>query len=142
MNNSKIVFIVNQAARLIKASYDGPTSDVKVAGTPFKTLDPSIKVDDLVIVETSTRHGFTVVKVTEVDLDVDFDSTEELRWAFNPLDLAGFQELKAAEQAAIEKVRAIELKKKRAALQAAMFADDEEAMNQLKLASPTISPGE
>lgn len=141
MNNSKIVFIVNQATRLIKASYDGPLSEA-TKGTPFKTLDPSIKVDDLVIVETSTRHGFTVVKVTEVDLDVDFDSTEELRWAFNPLDLAGFQELKAAEQAAIEKVRAIELKKKRAALQAAMFADDEEAMNQLKLASPTISPGE
>ena len=142
MNSSKIVFIVNQATRLIRCAYDEKESAVMPKSYHFKTLDPTIEVDDLVVVETSTRHGFTIVKVTEVDLDVDFDDSVELKWAFSPLDLTAIKELKAAEQAAIEKVRAIDLKKKREALRREMFADDEEAMAQLKLASPTLQPGE
>lgn len=141
MNNSKIVFIVNQAARLIRCSYDGE-ANVALKAYHFKTLDPSIQVDDLVVVETNTRHGYTVVKVIEVDLDVDFDDATELKWAFSPIDLTAITALKEAEKAAIEKVRAIELKKKREALRQAMFADDEEAMAQLKLASPSLQPGE
>lgn len=141
MNSSKIVFIVNEAARLIQCSYDGERA-LDVKSYQFKTLDQTIKVDDLVVVETKTRHGYTIVKVTEVDVDVDFDDTVELKWAFSPINLDAITELKQAEQAAIDKVRAIELKKKREALRQAMFADNEETMGQLKLAQSDLPPGE
>lgn len=150
MNSSKIVFIVNEAARLIRCSYEPMSADMSSAQTAgvmakqysFKTLDPTIQKDDLVIVETNTRHGFTVVKVEEVDLDVDFDDSIELKWAFHPLNLDAFKNMKAAEQAAIDKVRQIELRKKRDALRKAMFDENEEAMQSLALAKPDITPGE
>ena len=113
MNSSKIVFIVNESARLIQCAYDASSAHEAPKTYLFKTLDQSIKVGDLVVVETNTRHGYTIVKVTEVDVDVDFDDAIELKWAFSPINLDAIVELKQAEQAAIDKVRAIELKKKR-----------------------------
>lgn len=142
MNSSKIVFIVNESARLIQCAYDAQLDREAPKTYLFKTLDQSIKVDDLVVVETNTRHGYTIVKVTEVDVDVDFDDPVELKWAFSPINLDAIVELKQAEQAAIDKVRAIELKKKREALRQAMFADNEETMGQLKLAQSDLPPGE
>lgn len=142
MNSSKIVFIVNEAARLIQCTYDASVAREAPKTYLFKTLDQSIKVDDLVVVETNTRHGYTIVKVTEVDVDVDFDDPVDLTWAFSPINLDAIVELKQAEQAAIDKVRAIELKKKREALRQAMFADNEETMGQLKLAQSDLPPGE
>jgi len=142
VNSSKIVFIVNESARLIQCAYDAQLAHEARKTYLFKTLDQSIKVDDLVVVETNTRHGYTIVKVTEVDVDVDFDDPIELKWAFSPINLDAIVELKQAEQAAIDKVRAIELKKKREALRQAMFADNEETMGQLKLAQSDLNPGE
>ena len=142
MNSSKIVFIINESTRLIRCAYDASSSHEVPKTYLFKTINQSIKVDDLVVVETNTRHGYTIVKVTEVDVDVDFDDTVELKWAFNPINLNAIVELKQAEQAAIDKVRAIELKKKREALRQAMFADNEETMGQLKLAQSDLPPGE
>jgi hypothetical protein len=75
VDNSKIVFLINDQARAIMATYE-PGAPAEM----FKTLDDSISVNDLVVVQSTTRHMMTVVKVTAVDVDVNFDSTTPLKW--------------------------------------------------------------
>lgn len=82
MNFSTAVFLINDKARAIKAVYE-PHDGVKQ--TTFKTLDPDIKKDDLVVVATGTRHGFTVVKVVETDLSIDFKDKTEMCWIVSKL---------------------------------------------------------
>lgn len=92
MDASKIVFLINDQVKLIRVSYEPhneslgnvpkeanaylkerlvPEADSKKY--LFKTLIQDLAVGDYVVVETGTRHGMTVCKVLEIDLDVDFD---------------------------------------------------------------------
>jgi hypothetical protein len=81
MNLSAAIMLVRpDAVRPVRVEYD---PDNKYNNNPtkvFKTVDKSIKKDDLVIVTTTTRHGFTVCKVVEVDFPVDYNSTEQWGW--------------------------------------------------------------
>lgn len=149
MHSSKIAFIANESLRLIQVSYEPMDSNLSSATTTagsklynFKTLDQSIKPGDFVVVETNTRHGLNICKVEKVDLDVDFDDHMEIKWAFTAIDMDSIQKVKAAEQEAIDKVRQLELRRKRAALREAMFADQGAELGKLAIASPSIIPGE
>lgn len=74
MNYSTAVMLFNPEIRAISVSYE---KDEKGAGKkPFytyKTLDKTIEKGDLVVVPTDTRHEFTVVRVEEVDVEVDYE---------------------------------------------------------------------
>ena len=130
MDNSKIVFLINDQARAIEAVYDvGDKADV------FKTLDQSIAVDDVVVVESSTRHKMTVVKVTAVDVDVNFDSPTPYKWIVHRIDAGEFGRILAQEAEAITAVQAAELRRKKAELRKTMFADHEESIQRLSLTS-------
>lgn len=137
MDNSKIVFLINDAARAVKAIYE-EQANVQQRSYIFKTLDSTIQVDDMVVVETNTRHGFTVVKIVEVDVDVNFDDPVELKWVVGKVVLTDFNLVKAQEADAISAVQAAELRRKKAELRATMFKDHEESIANLALSTPAL----
>lgn len=100
MNYSSAVMLLNPNIRAIKVSYDD--SQGRQQTYTFKTFDPDIEVDDLVVVPTTTRHGFTVCKVVEVDVDVDFDSNIHLKWIASKIDIRAYQNVLAEEERLIK----------------------------------------
>ncbi len=130
MDNSKIVFLINDQARAIMGTYeDGQAPEM------FKTLDPSIAVNDLVVVQSGTRHKMTVVKVTAVDVDVNFDNPAALKWIVQRINAPAFADILAQEEQAISAVQQAELRRKKAELRKTMFADHEESIARLALTS-------
>lgn len=79
----------------------------------------------------------TVVKVTEVDLDVNFDDNIAPKWVVQKVDTPAFANILAQEEAAISAVQQAELRRKKAELRATMFKDHEESISLLALATPT-----
>lgn len=135
MNYSMAIFLINNHARAILGRYDPATGGPLAKPTMFKTLDTGISVDDFVIVESDTRHGMTIVKVEEVDVDVDFDSTEVVRWVIGRVDRSNHDLLLAQEQEAISAMKSAELRKKRAGLREAMLADSDKEILALPISS-------
>lgn len=132
MNNSTIVLLINDSARAIKATYeDGHAPGI------FKTLDQTIAVDDLIVVETNTRHGMTVVKVTEVDIDVDFDATGEVKWVIHKIDASAYQSILEQEKEAIAAVHSAERRRKKEQLRDSLFADHQERLKSLAISNVT-----
>lgn len=140
MDASKIVFLINDQVRLIRVSYD--PSYVEKNGEErkyqFKTLDQSIKVGDFVVVDTNTRHGLTVCKVEEVDLDVDFDDGISLKWAYHRVDSAMIEDIKEKEAEAIAAAKRAELKRKREQLREGIFAEHSEMIASLSLSTKSL----
>ena len=138
MNYSKSVFLINNKVRAINVNYDNE----RIHGSPdkyksvytFKSLDPTIKKDDLVIVPTDTRHGFTVVKVVDTDVDVNFDDPIEFKWIAGKFDRADFDLILSQEAEAIAKIRSAEANKKRKELRDALLADQLDSIKALPIA--------
>lgn len=142
MNYSTAVFLINTKARAIKCTYD---PERNAPPTTFKTLDETIAVDDYVVVPTDTRHKMTVVKVTEVDVDVDFDSNVQMQWIVGTVDRSGFETTLAEEADAITKIKSAELRKKRTDLRNNLLADYAQDLKTLPIAhmngdSPATPP--
>lgn len=109
MNYSTAVLLVNDKIKVVKGLYQED-------GKPgiFKTLDPTLKVDDYAVVESSTRWSITTVKITEIDtVDIDFDSSEQLKWVVQKINMNGHQEVKKMEAQAIDIIKKGELRKRR-----------------------------
>lgn len=145
MDASKIVFLINDQVRLIKVSYEPQPADIQnvTAGIAtkfynYKTLDQSIQVGDFVVVETGTRHGLTVCKVEEVDLDVDFDDGISLKWAYHRVDTSMIEQIKANEAEAIAAAKRAELKRKREQLREGIFAEHSEMIAGLALTTKSL----
>jgi hypothetical protein len=126
-NTSLAVFLVDDRARCIKVAYDKQQmyggkdigSDIK----SFKTLDPTIKKGDFVVIETSTRWGLTVGRVEEVDCLVNYANPEEMRWAIG-FDHSTFKLLKEEEQKLIGVVSKAEEQDAREQLRRKMMASN------------------
>lgn len=131
MNYSKAIFLINDDVRAIRGKYgtikESNESDV------FKTFDCDIAVDDLVVVQTNTRYGMTVVKITEVDVDVDFDSPTDMKWIVQKVDKEPFDNLLAQETLAIDAVKSAEKRKRRNDMRANLFADQQDKLKALAL---------
>ena len=125
MNYSTAVFLINDKVRAIKAQYYNPEDTnytskgtvEKNAKTLYKTLDTNIAVGDLIVVPTKTRWKMTVVKVTEVDVEVDFDSSIQVDWVVGRVDPTGFNETVTNEEQAIAVLRASEANAKKKEIQ-------------------------
>lgn len=131
MNYSTAVFLINDAARAIYATYEAETSAKKEL---FKTFDKTIKVDDLIIVPTDTRHKMTVCKVVEVDVDFDLETAQTVKWVIDKVSLAAFHKTLDQENVAIEAIKSAELRKKREELRTALFADHAAKLKELDIA--------
>ncbi len=110
MNYSTVIFLINDQARAIMCTYEkGDTAD----RTMYKTLDKTIEVDDFVVIPTGTRHGMTVCKVVEVDVEVDLDSTTEVVWIVGTVETTDFDKIKSMEGDAIVRIKDAEKSRRR-----------------------------
>lgn len=126
MNLTTAVFLINPNVRAIMAQYDeGQPS------TLFKTVDPTIKVDDFVVVPTATRIGFTVCKVTATDVDVDFDDKTLVQWC-TKVDIDTYKSIQAMEVEVIKKIQSAEVRKKREDLKKNLLADGLGVADEIK----------
>jgi hypothetical protein len=130
MNYSTAIFLINENVRAVLCNYEPDSPDKKVM---FKTIDPNIKVGDYVIVPTRTRHGMTVSKVVEVDVDVDFDSGVLLDWLVEKIDRALYDKTVAQEADAIAVIKSAERTRKRTELAASLHADSNGALKALPI---------
>lgn len=148
MNLSASIMLVDRkSVRPVKVEYD---PDNKYNNNPmkfFKTIDLTIKVGDLVIVQTHTRHGFTVAKVTEVDFPIDFYSNDEWGWIGQRFDKVKFDEMVKIEDGVKSRVAEANENKMRDELKAAMglgsvsFSDlDIQRLNAPTPVEPAAAP--
>lgn len=115
MNLTTAIFLIDATVRAIAVNYDpNNVTVVKI----FKTTDQSIKVDDLVVVTTDTRHKRTVGKVVEVDTDVNYDSDVKYEWIVSKVDETDYKRIIAIEEAKMAEVRKAEVLAKRSELRA------------------------
>lgn len=115
MNLSSAIMLFDKSVRPVRVEYD-PDNKYNNMGAMkmvFKTIDPSIKKDDLVVVETTTRHGYTIAKVLEIDFVVDFNSAVEWGWLAK-FDKDAFQGILKVEDGVKQKVAKAQENKMRA----------------------------
>lgn len=128
MHNSTIVFLINDDVRAIKATYqDGESPKV------FKTLDQTIAIDDLLVVQSGTRHEFTVVKAVEVDVEPNFDSNFDVPWIVSKVHLDELNKVLGLEKTAIATVQKAERQRKKEELRASVFASHDAEIKTLAL---------
>ena len=135
MDNSKIVFLINDSVTAVRAQYEPDAAGASPKTYVFKSFDTGLKVDDYAIVQTNTRFGLTIVKIVEVNVDVDFDSPTELKWLLQRVDLTAFKLMLAQEADAVSAVQQAELRRKKAELRATMFKDHEASILSLAIAN-------
>lgn len=135
MDNSTIVLLINDQCRAIEAQYE----DGGKVHT-FETLDPEIEVDDLVVVQSGTRHEMTVVKVTAVDVDINFDTERNIKWVVQRVDTGAFSAILTKEDEAIATVQRAERERKKQELRESLFKNHEAEMKRLAIAN--VSDGD
>lgn len=122
MNYSTAVMLFNSDIRAIRVSYD---PNDKVNGLPksylFKTLDPDLKVGDFVSIPTDTRHNITVAKVEEIDAEVDFDSSLEIKWIVSRVPTKEYEAILADEQIWIAEMKKAQNMKKKEDIKKSML---------------------
>lgn len=108
MNYSTTVMLINSSIRAVRGKYEeGGPAEI------FKTIDQDLKVDDFAVVESKTRWGMTTVKITEVDVDVDFDSSQNVGWVIGKIDMLSHAKIQKMESEAIDVIKKGELRKRR-----------------------------
>lgn len=132
MNYSTAVFLINDKVRAVKGTYEAGENAGK---TMFKTFSPTLKVGDFTIVPTNTRHNMTVVKITDVDVEFDIETTTNVEWIIGQIDLTAYEQVLGQEQEAVKTIQSAEKNRKRAALREAIFADAETQLNKLPIAA-------
>lgn len=125
MNLSASIMLVNKAVRPVRVEYDPDQWKNNSPDAVFMTFDATIKVDDLVIVPTHTRHGFTIVKVKEIDFAVDFQDTRPVwRWVGGKFDKAQYDSILAQEKVVKDRIAKSQENKMRKELAEAMGLGD------------------
>ena len=132
MNYSTAVFLINHNIRAVVGTYEAGDNAPR---TTFKTLDPSLKEGDFVVVPTTTRHNMTVVKIVAVDVDVDFDNSSAMQWVICKINQAPYNDVLAQEASAINAIKSAETRRKRDELRDALLKDQAEIIKALPIAS-------
>lgn len=120
MNYSTAIFLISDDVRAILVTYEAEDNAPRVM---FKTMDPNIKVDDFVVVPSSTRHKITTAKVVAVDVEIDLESTVEMAWIVGVITMVEFDKIKSQEGDAIAKIKSAEKRRKRDELREALVKD-------------------
>ena len=119
MNYSLAIFLISDRVRAVATAYQNEKKDTgydEDRHYTYKTFDPNIKVDDLVIVPTGTRHGMTIVKVVAVDVEPDYDSSIDYKWILGVVDTVDADDYMKQEAEAIAAIKSGEKRQRRAAL--------------------------
>lgn len=116
MRNGNMILAINDTVRVVSCIYEQDKATYN-----FKTTIQDLAKDDIVVIPTSTRIGFTCVKVVDVDVDFDIESDIELSWIVARVDRAEYEAVLEHERAVIKTVIGIERKRKQKELRAAML---------------------
>lgn len=122
-NYSTAVFLINKNLRAIACTYERDTDTKKAERVTFKSFDTEIIVGDYVIVETDTRHGMTVNRVVEVDVEPDLDSSSQMKWIVSRVDTIAHDRVKRQEEQAIAVIKSAEKNRRREELAKSMILD-------------------
>lgn len=135
MNYSTAVFLINDDVRALYVIFnpDPGSEQQKERRYLVKTLDPAIGVGDFVVIPSTAGHKLAIGKVTDVNADVDFDSTTVVPWVVGRVDFDSFNETVKLEEDAIEKIKIADLAKRKRNLVKDMMSTDE--LMSLPLAS-------
>lgn len=129
---------VHGVACLYEANRYGSRGEELSKPVVFKTLRDDFKVGDYVLVETETRHQVTVVKVEQLDVEIDLESADWLRWIVSgPFDLKERDALLAQEAAILDRIKAAQNRKRTEKLRADLTGDlTAEELDQLQIGPP------
>lgn len=139
MNLSASAMLVNKAIRPVRVEYD-PDNKYNNNGAMtkfFKCLDPTVAKDDLVVVETTTRHSFTIAKVVEIDFPFDFNDPAPWGWIAQKFNVDAFKKLKETEKLIIGRVAKAQENKMRRELAEAHGLGEVE-FDDLELMAPVM----
>lgn len=92
------------------------------AETEFKTFDDTLEVGELVVIPTGTRHGFTVVKISAVDIAPDWESDKPIDWIAGKFDPSHYVGIQAQETKILETVSEAERAQRAKEIKETMFA--------------------
>lgn len=140
-NQSANIFLYNDKVRAVLCNYE---PDPPPPGTPakrdwFKTFDTSLKPGDLVIVPTSTRHGFTVSRVASVDVELDFENLPgEIKWIVGRVDRTDFDKSVQDEGRASNIIRDAEKTKRRKELAAKLLGSAGQELSGLDIVTVPV----
>jgi len=142
MNYSSSIFLINPNVRAIACIYKpDPVTGKSEPRTIFKSFDASIKVGDIVVVPSGTRHGFTTNLVVEVDVEPDLDSSVEMKWIVARVDRSEYDRVLAEEGRAIKLMRDSETTHKREELRKKVMAHvDTAKLDTLRITTMGAAP--
>lgn len=123
MNPTASVMLVEDSIRPCMVEYDPDNYKNNSDHKYFKCLDPNVKVDDLVIVTTTTRHGMTVAKVKKIgiaDVPVNFEGADIWGWVVGPVPAEQHKRILETEKAIVGRVQEANTNKLKTELKAAM----------------------
>lgn len=125
MNYSTAIFLINNDVRAVATSYEQDAEGKGIRPfTLYKTFDPTVAVGDYVAVPTGTRHSMTVVRVEEVDVEVDVDYGGDMKWLVDRIDTSQRDAIEAQEASAIATIKSAEKKARQDELRAKLIADN------------------
>jgi bacterioferritin (cytochrome b1) len=134
-NYSTAVMLVNSNIRAMYTVYEPLKENPGQKRTMFKTLDPDLKVGDLVLVPSGTRFGFNVNEIIEADVKVDYESSNQVLWIASKIELSDYNNNIAMEAEMTDALRDSEEHRKREEIKASMFAAmDAGVLQGLKIA--------
>lgn len=135
MNYSTAIFLVNDDVRAVNVTYEPKDPGERGGDYTYKTFDKDLKIDDYVIVPTGTRHGMTVCRVKEINVNIDLNSTVDFKWLVGRVDRSEYDRVLEQEKLVIEAVKVADFETKREELRNAMTKTRMNALKQLELAS-------
>lgn len=137
MNYSTAIFLINDNARAIRVQYEPKDPNENPNAYIFKTLDKAVKLHDYVVIPTGTRHGMTVVKVVEVNVNIDLNSQVQLKWIIARVDRTEHERIVEQEEVAIEAIKVADFEEQRAALRQKLSINRMASLKMLELSSFT-----
>lgn len=119
-NYSTMAFLADDNVIAVKAVFTEDDYNGNRTPNPkeytYKTTLGDLKKDDLVVVECagpSNYFGFCVVKITEVNTEVDFAPEFNYKWIVGKVNTEDLEATKKAEAKLIRKLRSMEMKAKK-----------------------------
>lgn len=135
MHSSNYIFLINPTCRAMVVNYDpDKPSEERIV----KTLDPNIQKDDLVVVPATTRHEFTVCRVVEADVDIDFERNIKVDWIVHKVDQESYKKMVEEENFAVQKIRSAEIRQKREELSEKLLKNRQEELGEFSIVTARI----
>jgi hypothetical protein len=140
MNYTTAICLISDDVRGIAVSYELPVEGVETKLYTFKSLDKTIRVGNLVIIPTDTRHGFTVVEVQEIDVEIPIDSTLTYKWIAAVFSRVRYDTVLEEEAHIVSRIKSGHARKQRSDIRATL---EEELAEELpKLTSGLVIEAE